>query len=201
MFTSFAGRAEGRSPHGFGQARWADVPPAVGARSQEGDTVKIHRLACALAAVAAVLALGTGAALASSAKVVVFAASYSGTATVKVTDTVADITATGPGKATGLGAGKITGVGKGDTSVQPCVPFTGPGTMVGTGKNKLTFKVIAGSTACGDEAGEVFSVSGKATVVKGFGALAKAKGTLKFSGVYDRGAGTFSVKFKGKLTQ
>lgn len=163
--------------------------------------MKIHRLACALAAVAAVLALGTGAALASSAKIVVFAASYSGTATVKVTDTVADIAATGPGKATSLGAGKITGIGKGDTSVQPCVPFTGPGTMVGTGKNKLTFKVIAGSTACGDEAGEVFSVSGKAAVVKGYGTLAKAKGTLKFSGVYDQKAGTFTVKFKGKLTQ
>lgn len=163
--------------------------------------MRIPRLAWALAAVAAVLALGTGAALASSAKIVVFAASYSGTATTKVTDNVADIAATGTGKATILGAGKIAGVGKGDTSVQPCVPFTGPGTMTGTGKNKLTFKVVDGSTACGDEAGQVFSVSGKATVVKGFGKLAKAKGTLKFTGVYDREAGTFSVKFKGKLTQ
>jgi hypothetical protein len=163
--------------------------------------VKIPRLAGALAAASAVVALGTGAPLAGNAKVVVFAATYSGTATVKVTDNVADIAATGTGKATKLGAGKITGVGKGDSSQQPCVPFTGPGTMTGTGKNKLTFQVITGSTGCGDEGGQVFSISGKARVVKGFGTLSKAKGTLKFTGVYDHQAGTFTVKFKGNLTQ
>ena len=32
------------------------------------------------------------------------------------------------------------------------------------------------------------------------GKLKKATGTLKFTGVYDRGAGTFTVKFKGNLT-
>ena len=163
--------------------------------------MKTFRLASALGVVAAVLTLGTATALAASAKIVPFSATYSGTAVVKVTDQVADIAATGTGRATSLGAGKITGVGKGDASAQPCVPFTGPGTMTGTGKNKLTFKVIAGSSGCGDEAGQVFSISGKAAVVKGTGTLAKARGTLKFTGVYDRGAGTFTVKFKGKLTQ
>ena len=44
-------------------------------------------------------------------------------------------------------------------------------------------------------------LSGKAAIVKGTGVLAKIRGTLKFTGVYDRGAGTFTVKFKGKLTQ
>ena len=163
--------------------------------------MRIHRLVLALAAVAALLALGTGAALASSAKIVVFTATYSGTATVTVTDGIADIRATGAGKGAPIGAGKITGVGRGDANQQPCVPFTGPGTMTGIGKNKLLFKVIAGSTGCGDEAGQVFSISGKAAVVKGTGKLAKIRGTLKFTGVYDRGAGTFTVKFKGKLTQ
>ena len=166
--------------------------------------MKITRLACILAAAAAVLALGTGAAFAAGAKKVAFAAAYSGTAVVKVTDNVADIAANGTGKGSVIGAGKITGVGKGDSSQQPCVPFTGPGTMVGSGKTaktKLTFKVLDGSTGCGDEAGQVFSISGKAMVVKGTGALAKAKGTLKFTGVYDRNAGTFTVKFKGTLTQ
>lgn len=163
--------------------------------------MRIHRLALTLAAVAALLALGAGAALASSAKIVVFTASYSGTATVTVTDGIADIRATGAGKGTPIGAGKITGVGKGDANEQPCVPFTGPGTMTGPKKTKLTFTVLTGSTGCGDEAGQVFSISGKAKVVKGTGTLAKAKGTLKFTGVYDRGAGTFTVKFKGKLTQ
>lgn len=166
--------------------------------------MKISRLPCVLAVAALALALGTGAALASTTKAVPFAATYSGTAVVKVTDNIADIAANGAGKGTVIGAGKITGIGKGDTSAQPCVPFTGPGTMAGSGKTaktKLTFKVVGGSTGCGDEAGQVFSISGKALVVKGTGALAKAKGTLKFTGVYDRNAGTFTVKFKGTLAQ
>lgn len=166
--------------------------------------MNISRLASVLAVSALALALGTGAAFGAGAKKVVFAATYSGTAVVKVTDNVADIAANGAGKGTVIGAGKVTGVGKGDSAQQPCVPFTGPGTMVGSGKTaktKLTFKVLDGSTGCGDEAGQVFSISGKAMVVKGTGALAKAKGTLKFTGVYDRNAGTFTVKFKGTLTQ
>jgi hypothetical protein len=145
-----------------------------------------------------VAALAAGSATAGSAKIVPFAAKYSGTATVTVTDGIADISATGTGKATLIGAGKVTGVGKGDASVQPCVPFTGPGTMTGTA-GKLLFKVIGGSTACGDEEGNVFSISGKVAVVKGTGKLVKTKGTLKFTGIYDRGAGTFTVKFSGKL--
>lgn len=163
--------------------------------------MRIPRLVYALATAVAVVALSTSAALASDAKIVVFTASYSGTATVTVTDGVADIRAAGAGKGIPIGAGKIAGVGKGDANQQPCVPFTGPGTMTGTKKTKLTFTVLPGSTGCGDEAGQVFSISGKAKVVKGTGTLAKAKGTLKFTGVYDRGAGTFTVKFKGKLTQ
>lgn len=163
--------------------------------------MRIPRLAYALAATVAVVALAAGGALASSAKLVGFTATYSGTATTTLTDGVVDIKASGTGKGTPLGAGRITGVGKGDSTVQPCAPFTGPGTMTGTGKNKLLFKVIAGSTACGDEEGQVFSLSGKAAVVKGTGVLAKIRGTLKFTGTYDRGAGTFTVKFKGKLTQ
>jgi hypothetical protein len=174
--------------------------PRWGERGKERH-VRISRIAVVLAGAVVALALTASVALGASGKIVFFAASYSGTATTTVNDTVATISATGTGKGTGLGAGKITGNGTGDTSQQPCVPFTGPGAMIGTGKNKLTFKVVAGSTGCGDEAGQVFSISGKALVVKGTGALAKAKGTLKCTGVYDRGAGTFTVKFKGKLTQ
>ncbi len=156
--------------------------------------------AAAIAAVAAALLLVGSAFAASTAKVVTFAASYSGTATTKVTDGVADIAAKGTGTGTLLGKGTLTGTGKGDASAQPCVPFSGPGALVGTGGSKLLFTVISGSQGCGDEGGHVFSVSGKAKVTKGLGKLAKAKGTLKFTGVYDRDAGTFSVKFKGSLT-
>jgi len=72
--------------------------------------------------------------------------------------------------------------------------------MSGTAGSKLSFTVVPGSQGCGDEQGQVFSVVGKANVTKGTGKLAKAHGLLKFTGVYDRGAGTFTVKFKGTLS-
>ena len=75
-----------------------------------------------------------------------------------------------------------------------------PGTIVGPG-GKIAFTVVSGSKGCGDEQGQVFSLSGLANVTSATGKLAKAKGTLRFTGVYDSGAGTFSVKFKGTLKQ
>jgi hypothetical protein len=79
------------------------------------------------------------------------------------------------------------------------VPFTGTGVISGPG-GKLTFKMTPGSSGCGDEAGETFSISGHATVLKGTGKLAKAKGTLKLTGSYNHTSGAFSVKFFGTLT-
>jgi hypothetical protein len=149
--------------------------------------------------VAALVAGSAFAATGAKAKKIAFVGTYAGTATTKATDSVADIVANGAGKATLIGAGKIVGHGTGDSSAQPCVPFTGPGTMTGKA-GKLLFTVLAGSSGCGDEGGHVFSISGKAKVTKGTGKLKKAKGTLKFTGVYDRDAGTFTVKFKGTLT-
>ena len=153
------------------------------------------------AVVAVALFVGVGTAPAGVAKVVPFVASYSGTAVVKVTDNVADISATGTGTGTLIGKGTITGKGTGDSSIQPCVPFTGPGTMVGTKGTKVYFTVVTGSQGCGDEEGQIFSIVGKAKVTKATGKLLKARGTLKFTGVYDRGQGTFSIKFKGSLTK
>jgi hypothetical protein len=152
------------------------------------------------AAVTAAVVAGAPAGAAAPAKVVAFTATYTGTAVVQVTESVADISANGTGTGTLIGASKISGKGTGDASAQPCVPFSGPGTMVATNGTKLLFTVAAGSQGCGDEQGQVFSVVGKAKVTKGIGKLAKARGTLKFTGVYDRGQGTFSVKFKGNLT-
>lgn len=142
-----------------------------------------------------------GAALAGTSvkkKPIAFKASFSGTATTQTTDNTVAITANGTGTGTGLGAAKITGTGTGDSSKQPCVPFTGTGKMTGA-TGTISFKVTP-SAGCGDEAGQVFSVSGHAVVLKGTGkTLIKAKGTLKMSGVYDRSSGAFSVKFTGKL--
>lgn len=156
--------------------------------------------AVAAAGVAAVLVAGSALAGTAVKKPVAFSASYSGTAAVQVADNVANISANGAGKAVLIGAGKITGAGTGDSSQQPCVPFNGPGKMTGA-KGTVAFTVLAGSQGCGDESGQVFAISGKAKVTKATGALKKAVGTLKFTGTYDRGAGTFSVKFKGTLTK
>ena len=149
---------------------------------------------------ALVVAGGALAAAATSTKVIAFTGKYAGTAVTKVTDNVADISATGSGSGTLIGAGKITGKGSGDTSQQPCVPFGGSGTLSGGG-GTIAFRVLAASRGCGDEAGQVFSVVGKASVLRATGKLARARGTLKFTGIYDRGAGTFSVKFSGSLTR
>ncbi len=147
----------------------------------------------------AVLALAIASAAATAVKKpIVFTGKYTGTATTQAADNVVTITANGTGTATKVGAGKVTGAGKGDSSVQPCVPFTGTGKITGA-KGTLIFKVNPGSSGCGDEAGQLFSVSGKATVLKGTGLLAKRKGTLKMSGTFDRSSGAFTVKFTGKL--
>ena len=131
-------------------------------------------------------------------KPIVFIGKYAGTATTQAADNVVTITANGTGAGTQIGSGKVTGAGKGDSSVQPCVPFTGTGKITGP-KGTLIFKVKPGSSGCGDEAGQLFSVTGKATVLKGTGLLAKRKGTLKMTGTFDRSSGAFTVKFTGKL--
>lgn len=147
----------------------------------------------------AVLALAIASAAATAVKKpIVFTGKYTGTATTQAADNVVTITANGTGAGTKIGSGKITGAGKGDSSKQPCVPFTGTGKVIGP-KGTLIFKVNPGSSGCGDEAGQLFSVSGKATVLKGTGLLAKRKGTLKMTGTFDRSSGAFTVKFTGKL--
>lgn len=155
-----------------------------------------------VAALVAVAVVAAGATAAKAPpKTIAFSASYSGQATTKQTDNAVDIAASGTGSGPLIGAGKITGNGTGDTSQQPCVPFTGTGSMKGAAGTAVTFKVTSGSNGCGDEAGNVFAVVGHASVVSATGKLAKAKGTLKFTGTYDRTSGNFSVKFSGKLTK
>ena len=164
-------------------------------------------LTLVVAAVAAITA-GSGLGSASAVKVKLTGA-YEGTATVNVVAHLADIAASGPGKAAPLGVGKITGVGKGDASAQPCVPFTGTGQITGVKGMKITFTMLSGAQGCGDEEGKFFSINARAKVTGGAGKvkvgkklypMKKAKGTFKITGVYDRGAGTFSVKLNGVVT-
>jgi hypothetical protein len=166
--------------------------------------VKFRTITTVATAFAATMLIAAGA-LASTTRdtaTIAFTGKYAGTAVTKITDSVVAISATGTGKGTIIGAGKLTGAGTGDSSQQPCVPFGGTGKLTGVAATTILFKVVSTtSKGCGDEEGQMFSLSGKAVVVKATGKLAKAKGTLKFTGLYNRGAGTFSVKFTGSLVK
>lgn len=137
-------------------------------------------------------------ALAAPTKSIPVTGTYAGQASTKVDGNSVTIAANGTGKLALIGAGKIQGAGTGDSSQQPCVPFAGTGKIVGA-KGVITYKVPTGASGCGDEGGHVFSVKGVLQVVKATGALANAKGSLRFTGVYDRDGGTFNVKLTGTL--
>jgi len=153
----------------------------------------------ALAAVILTAVTAT-AALAAAPKKIVFSAKYSGNATTKVDGNTATIAANGNGSGTLIGSGSISGNGTGDTSQQPCIPFTGTGKMTGSG-GTITFKVLTGSSGCGDEGGHTFTITSHLAVLSATGKLAKAKGTLKLTGVYSHDDGSFSVKVSGTLSK
>ena len=94
--------------------------------------------------------------------------------------------------------------GRGEhSSNPPCSPLSGPGTLKGP-KGTLKLKLTnspAPSRACaaGQDDQNNISFSGSAKVTGGTGALKKAKGTLHYSGHYDRGTGAFNVKLTGTL--
>jgi hypothetical protein len=147
----------------------------------------------------AVLAVAVAAAATAAVKPIAFTAKYAGNATTKTADTVVTINANGTGKGLLLGAGKVTGAGTADSSQRPCVPFLGTGKMSGAG-GTIIFKVKPGTSGCGDDAGQLFAIAGKVTVLKATGKLAKRHGTLKMTGLYNRDSGAFTIKFTGALT-
>jgi hypothetical protein len=157
------------------------------------------RIWWAVVTVLAVAAVAASSALAGRA--VAFAGTYTGKATTKVTGRTVAITALGAGRANVVGASKISGLGKGTTTQDnPCVPFTGPGSITGS-TGKITFVVLPTSRGCAaqDDQNKV-TVTGSMRVTGGTGKFAKARGTLKFSGPYNRGTGVFTVRLTGALT-
>ena len=153
----------------------------------------------ALAAFAALVLATT--AFAAPQKSIPISGKYSGTATTKNEGNTVTIAANGSGSLSQLGAGKLVGSGTGDSSQQPCIPFAGTGTLSGVAGTVITYKVPTGASGCGDEGGHTFSIKGVFQVVKATGKLAKAKGALRFTGVYDRDGGTWNVKVTGSLTK
>ena len=142
-------------------------------------------------AIAAVVlaALTATSAFAATTKAIPFTATYSGQASTNATGNIVAILANGTGKGTLIGVGKITGAGSGDSSQQPCVPFAGAGTMTGTGGTSLVQARLRRERLWRRGRSHVFSVTGHAVVLKATGKLAKAKGTLKFTGIFDHDDG------------
>ena len=157
-------------------------------------------LAVALLAAALVVPVASSAASKTKPKPkkIAFTGSYSGQASSKVDGNTAAISANGTGLGKLIGAGSISGSGSADSSQQPCPPFGGTGSIKGA-KGTILFKVVTGAKGCGDEGGHVFSLVGYLAVTKATGTLAKAKGQLRFTGTYDRDAGTFAIKLTGTL--
>lgn len=129
---------------------------------------------------------------------IAFTGSYSGQAATKTDGDTTSISANGTGTGKLIGAGTIAGAGTADSSQQPCPPFGGTGSIKGA-KGTILFKVVSGAKGCGDDGGHNFSLVGYLAVTKATGALAKAKGQLRFTGYYDRDAGTFQIKLRGTL--
>jgi hypothetical protein len=159
--------------------------------------VRSHRAPASLIGGLAVAALVTGNALA---RTTAFVGSYSGTVTEKVSGQTVTAYVKGKGTGTMLGKGTIGGTVVASTANPPCSPFAGPGYITGTG-GKLKVKVLPTSRGCAasEEEQNNITFSGSAKVTGGTGKFRAAKGTLRFSGHYDRSSGAFTVKLRGTL--
>jgi hypothetical protein len=151
--------------------------------------------------VTAALALGaTVAGTALAARSVNFKGTYAGKVTEKVVGQTVTGLASGTGTGTVVGKSKLSGTVTGNTANPPCSPINGPGAITGPkGKLKVT---VVNSRACGasEEDQNSITLSGTAKVNGGTVMFKKAKGSLHFSGTYDRKSGVFNVKLTGRLT-
>jgi len=151
----------------------------------------------AIIAAAAVLpSYAPASGVAHAAKTVKFSGKYSGKTSVTVKGSAIKISSvSGSGSGTDS-LNKLTGSnGTGHTS-GTCGFFSGPASISGSG-GSLTLSVNSSSKGCGES--NVKSVSGTAKVTGGSGKLKGAKGTLSFSGSYNKSAGTFSVSISGTV--
>jgi hypothetical protein len=152
-------------------------------------------------AIALAVAAGTAFAAAPKPKTVTFKGTYTGQVTEKVDGSnVTGVTA-GTGTGTVVGKGKLTGNVTGTTANPPCSPLAGAGLITGP-KGNLKVTLLSDSRGCGASADDQNSitVSGTAKVAGGTGLFKKAKGSIHFSGSYDRSGGAFTVKLTGKFT-
>jgi hypothetical protein len=150
----------------------------------------------------AALVAGTAIAATPKPKTVAFKGAYTGTVTEKVNGQAVTALAKGTGVGTAIGKGALSGIVSATTANPPCSPLNGPGTLAGS-KGKLKLTVVPATShgcAASEEDQTNISVSGNVKVIGGTLLFRKAKGTLHFSGTYDRTSGTFAIKLTGKLT-
>lgn len=157
-----------------------------------------------LSAAVLLLVLAAGAAMAAGLvvpKTVVFKGSYAGTVTEKVDGQNVSALANATGTGAVIGKGKLTGVVAGTTADPPCSPLSGPGSLTGpVGRLKLTLLPTSQACAASQEDQNDITFSGNAKITGGTLKFKKARGTLHFSGHYDRSSGSFDVKLTGRLT-
>jgi heat shock protein HslJ len=151
-----------------------------------------------IVAVVAVIAAAIAAASAFAATAPL-ALSFAGRAVVVASGDSGTITVTGKG--TSKLTGKATIAAKGTAfDGKPCATFFGTGTIKAADGSTIKFKGLAGSKVCTGADETKNAVNAKVTVNGGTKRFAKAKGTLTITGNYNRTAGTYTVKFSGKLT-
>lgn len=160
--------------------------------------MKHIRIVVALAA----LALATVVVGSAAAATVTFTGNYAGKVTERVAGSQITALATGTGLGTLIGRGGVTGTVVATTSADsPCAPFTGPGTIKGP-KGTIKLSVLTGSRGCAasEDDKDNISMAGTAKVLGGTATFKKARGTLRFTGRYNRSTGAFTLKLTGKLT-
>ncbi len=162
---------------------------------------QFRALLAAAAALGLVAAAGTALAAAPKPKTVVFKGTYTGHVTEKVDGQNVTAATLGNGAGTAVGKGTIVGTATATTANPPCSPLGGNGFITGP-KGKLKMLVLSTSRACAASADDQnnINVSGNAKVGGGTAMFKRAKGSLHFSGTYDRSTGNFQIKVTGKFT-
>jgi hypothetical protein len=150
------------------------------------------------------LVLAAGAALAATPKPKAhsFKGAYAGKVTEKVDGQNVMALTSGTGTSTVLGKGKLLGTVAATTANPPCSPLTGTGSITGAKGNLKVILVPTTSRGCAasQEDQNSITISGTAKVTGGTLKFRKAKGSIHFSGAYDRTSGAFNAKLTGTVT-
>ena len=137
-----------------------------------------------------------------AAATITFTGSYKGKVTERVDGQLITAITVGTGTGTLIGKGTVGGKVVATTSADSaCAPLQGPGTIKGA-KGTFKLNILSGSRGCAasEDDQDNISIAGMAKVVGGTGKFIKARGSLRFTGRYNRTSGLFTLKLTGKVT-